>query len=172
MTRAEELELLIAEQQKDDAASVVYPEPGRPKGVAVIPLDKTIGEKGKVSLADRICGLEYDLEEGDDVGQLVTFIGRDGVQHGHVLVQIQHGTYNGYHNQGCHCLRCRRAATTYVVALQRKARRREQAARPDRVCASQTCDNTFRPIPSTKMYCSQRCAWSEGKRRQRLRAAA
>lgn len=170
MTREQELELLIKEQQKDDATLVVYPEPGHPKGTSVIPLDKMTGEKGKEPLADRICGVEYDLEDGDDVGHIVTFFG--GAQRGHSLRQIEHGTANGYGNQGCRCARCRRAATTYVVALQRKARRREQAARPDRVCASETCNNTFRPVPSTKLYCSKRCAWSEGKRRERERAAA
>lgn len=170
MTREEELELLIAEQEKDDNTRVLYPEPGHPKGVSIVPLDKVTPEgRRAVSLADRIVGIEYDLEEGDDVGHVVTFL---TPQRGHTLVQTEHGTYNGYHNQGCRCARCTRAHTTYVVALQRRARRREQAARPDRTCASPTCNKTFRPVPSTKMYCDKRCADAGAyARKKALRAA-
>lgn len=132
MTRAEELELLIAEQRKDDT-SVASPEPH--KGLSLISLDSESNTQehsgGLPSIReDYLVGEVYDfdamIESGDyeAPGEVVGFIDVRPSR-GYVMRQIRHGTTDGYGNRGCRCALCKRAFADYMLAYTHRTGRRK-----------------------------------------------
>lgn len=116
VTREEEIQRLIEEQAEDDAEQIVYPEyKGRHRNMS---LDVTGDEGGSVDIAGVYYDFEEMIEQGDPglEGEVVTPHllnpkGRHGQKYGGVLVEIPHGTYNGYHNYQCRCDACRATST-------------------------------------------------------------
>lgn len=168
MTREEELALLIEEQRKDDT-HVQQPQYfGRHW---VTSLDSAAGTHDDEKW-DWLVGLEHEENVPGAPAEIRTRHyfrpdGRHGSDRGGVLIQIPHGTDNGYNNYRCRCPECRAANTRVVGPRVQAYRERKQNERPKQRCANERCQKTFRPIPSTKKYCSHRCADAMRKRNKR-----
>lgn len=127
MTRDEELQKLIEEQAADDREQTLYPEyKGRQRTMS---LDTSGDEGGQMDFAGAVYDFEEMVERGDYGLQPVEVVtphllnprGRHGSQFGGVLIHMEHGTYNAYHNLQCRCDKCR-AEATKVQRVYRKKR--------------------------------------------------
>lgn len=157
MTEAErlaEIDLLIEQQRKDDTYIIEPQQFGRFK---VLSLDREV--------------FHSQLAARDINGRIITRHELDprprhGMFRGGGLAQIPHGTMNGYKNYGCKCPSCTEAHTAYTAPRVQAYRKRKQDARPDRICANERCRKPFRPVPSTKLFCSYKCADATSRRRR------
>lgn len=106
MTPEQELELLIAEQKRDDTDRVDRPS-------FVISLDAPTPD-GKSTM--------LDLVGYDEDGQLVSFI--PGTRDCYDPRAITHGTRGAYTKFGCKCPPCRKANSDYIAEY--RARRKSE----------------------------------------------
>jgi hypothetical protein len=159
--RLAEIDRLVEEQRKDDTNHIEHEYMGRFRALS---LDASVSESDWL-------GVEIDGVTRIPVHDLNPRA-RRGMYCGGGLAQIPHGTMNGYKNYGCRCRPCTVAHTAYLVPKIRAYRQRKLDERPDRTCANETCSNVFRPVPSTKVYCSHRCADTARKRVKRRELAA
>lgn len=118
MTREEELELLIEEQRKDDAAKIVYPDVNGQSYAGSLNHETSEGATYQDSL-----GVIVDFGTGEE--EVVSFLTR---RRGDVLgfaARLEHGLASSY-QRGCHCDKCKAAS----AAAMRDWRGRKKAEEP------------------------------------------
>lgn len=130
MTREEELELLIAEQERDDTSFISTPTMQVSLDAPVLGTDgpSTVGAefvgRDPWELVDAAIDLGLDPAEVAYSGTLVDHVS----QRGEALAdprKIAHGTLHGYTRQKCKCARCKGAMAAWKK--QRRAELRAQS---------------------------------------------
>lgn len=146
MTEAErlaELDLLIAEQERDDT-NIVYAE-----NRIFLDAQFVMGD-GEAEGFSNLIGVDQE-------GEIISFI---RPRRGDVLTtgKSWHGTIGGYSNYKCKCARCKAAWSAHYNAYMKKRRRN----RPPVPCPC--CGDEFVPFRGRK-YCSDKCTARANKRR-------